>query len=81
MSHCVCVCVRVTVCVCVCPHVDPAQSEQVVMVLEAEELLHVLHVTVVRPGRLFRHHHVRQHKLIMVLDGEREGGSCDVDVG
>ena len=59
---CVCVCVlfdtgtteeklKLCVCVCVCiTYMDPAECKQAVAVQVAEELFHVLHVTVVRPG-------------------------------
>ena len=46
---------------------DPAQRQQVLLVLEAEQFLHVLHVAEIWTGRLFRDHDVSQHKLILLL--------------
>ena len=44
------------------------------VVLEAEQFLHVLHVTEVWPGGLLRNHHMGQQELILGLEGVREGG-------
>lgn len=48
-------------------YVDPAECQQVVLVLEAEQFLHVLHVAVVGTGRLFGDDHVCQQKLVVCL--------------
>lgn len=48
-------------------YVDPAECQQVVLVLEAEQFLHVLHVAVVGAGRLFGDDHVCQQKLVVCL--------------
>lgn len=45
----------------------PAEREQVVLVLEAEQLLNVLHVAVVGAGRLLGNNHVGQQKLVVHL--------------
>lgn len=55
---------------------DPAQRQQVLLVLEAEQLLHVLHVAEIRTGRLFRDHDVGQRELIVRLsarDNQTDG--------
>lgn len=49
------------------PYMDPAQCQQVLLVLEAEQFLHILHVTEIWTGRLFRDHDMSQHKLIVLL--------------
>lgn len=46
---------------------DPAQRQQVLLVLEAEQFLHVLHVAEIRTGRLFGDHDVSQNELIVSL--------------
>ena len=43
------------------------------VVLEAEQLLHVLHVAEVWPGGLLRNHHMGQQELILGLRGGRWG--------
>lgn len=48
-------------------YVDPAECQQVVLVLEAEQFLHVLHVAVVGAGRLFGDDHMCQQKLVVCL--------------
>lgn len=45
----------------------PAERQQVVLVLEAEQLLHILHVAVVGASRLLGNHHVGQQKLVVHL--------------
>lgn len=60
------VCV-VVVCPVVFSYMDPAKCQQVVLVLEAEQFLHVLHVAVVGAGRLFGDDHMCQQKLIVCL--------------
>lgn len=45
----------------------PAKRQQVVLVLEAEQLLHILHVAVVGAGRLLGDNHVCQQKLVVHL--------------
>ncbi len=48
-------------------HMNPAQGQKVMMVLIAEQLFHVLHVTVVRASGLLGDDHMGQHKLIVCL--------------
>lgn len=55
---------------------DPAECQQVLLVLETKQFLHVLHVTEVWTGRLFRDHDVGQRELIVCLrvrDRQRGG--------
>lgn len=52
---------------------NPAQGQEVMLVLEPKELLHVLHVAVVRAGRLFGHDDVGQHKLVVRLQNNNSG--------
>lgn len=64
-------------------HMYPAECQQVVLVLKAEQLLNVLHVAVVGAGRLLGNNHVGQQKLVVHLrareqrsvkpEGKREG--------
>lgn len=49
-------------------HVDPAQRQQPVLVLEAEELLHVLHVAVVWASGLLGNDHVGEDELVVGLE-------------
>lgn len=46
---------------------DPAKRQQVLLVLETEQFLHVLHVAEIWTSRLFRDHDVSQHELIVRL--------------
>lgn len=59
---------------------DPAERQQVLVVLETEQFLHVLHVTEIWTSRLFRDHYMSQHELIVRLRArqEREGERGDV---
>lgn len=49
-------------------YMDPAQSQQTVVVLETEELLYILHITVVWASWLLGNHHMGQQKLILSLE-------------
>lgn len=65
---CLCLdCVLCAFCVSVRSYMDPAERQQVLLVLETKQFLHVLHVTEVWTGRLFRDHDVGQHELIVCL--------------
>lgn len=55
------------VCAAALAYMYPAERQQVVLVLEAEQLLHVLHVAVVGAGRLLGDNHVCQQKLVVHL--------------
>jgi len=66
-------------------YMDPPQSQQVLLVLETEQLLYILHVAEIRASRLFWDHNVSQHELIVRLRArdihngqreERERWSC-----
>lgn len=46
---------------------DPAQRQQVMLILEAEQLLHVLHVAEIRAGGLFGDHDMSQRELVVRL--------------
>lgn len=48
-------------------YVDPAQRQQVMLILEAEQLLHVLHVAEIRAGGLFGDYDVSQRELVVRL--------------
>lgn len=48
-------------------YMDPAEGQQVMVVLITEQLLHILHVTVVWPGWLFGYNHVGEHELVVSL--------------
>lgn len=48
-------------------YVDPAQRQQVMLILEAEQLLHVLHVAEIRAGGLFGDYNVSQRELVVRL--------------
>lgn len=54
-------------CVSALAYMYPAEREQVVLVLEAEQLLDVLHVAVVGAGRLLGNNHVGQQELVVHL--------------
>lgn len=46
---------------------DPAKGQQVLVVLETEQFLNVLHVTEIWTSRLFRDHYMSQHEFIVSL--------------
>lgn len=46
---------------------DPAERQQVLVVLETEQFLHILHVTEIWTSRLFWDHYMSQHELIVRL--------------
>lgn len=61
---------------------DPAQGQEVMMVLVTEQLFHILHVTVVRTGGLLGDDHMGQHKLIVCLqDNETQIPVCPLTHG
>lgn len=61
------ICCCAVLCVAALAYMYPAERQQVVLVLEAEELLNVLHVAVVGAGRLLGNNHVGQQKLVVHL--------------
>lgn len=46
---------------------NPAQGQEVMMVLVTEELFHILHITVVWTSGLFGDNHMGEHELIVRL--------------
>lgn len=58
---------------------DPAQGQKVMMVLIAEQLFHVLHVTVVRASGLLGDDHMSQHKLIVRLRDNKTDFSLSIN--
>lgn len=58
-------------CVAALAYMYPAERQQVVLVLEAEQLLNILHVAVVGAGRLLGNNHVGQQKLVVHLRDAR----------